>query len=349
MTDMEPELTGDLPGDFTGDAVAVHAGVVAIDTHIDIPWPPGPSFFEDGPRRVDLPKMRRGGMTAGCFAAYVPQGPRTPEGHQAATARALAMLDAINAMADEQARVCTTADAIEAAKHDGMTAIIPCVENGYAMGEDLSVLGRFREKGARYMTLTHNGHNALADSSNPRRDLNDAEALHNGLSPLGREAVAELNRLGMLVDISHVSRQGALQAAMLSKTPVLATHSCIRTLCDVPRNADDTLLDALRDCGGMINITAVPSFLRPGGKAAQVTVSDFADHVDYAVKRIGLAHVGISSDFDGGGGFTGWRNAGECLNLTTELLRRGYGEAEVAQLWGGNFLRLLRGAEAHAA
>jgi membrane dipeptidase len=331
------------------DPAVVHAGLIAIDTHIDIPWPPGPSFFENGPRRVDLPKMRRGGMTAGCFAAYIPQGPRTPEGNQAASFRALAMLDAINAMANEHARICTTADAVEQAKRDGMTAVIPCVENGYAMGEDLALLARFRDKGARYLTLTHNGHNALSDSSNPRRDLNDAETLHGGLSPLGRDAVLECNRLGMLVDISHVSRQGALQAAMLSKTPVLATHSCIRALCDVPRNADDTLLDALRDCRGMVNITAVPSFLRPGGKADKVTVSDYADHVDYAVQRIGLAHVGISSDFDGGGGFSGWRDAGECQNLTAELLRRGYDEAEITQLWGGNFLRLLREAEAHAA
>ncbi len=331
------------------DAAALHAGLVTVDTHIDIPWPPGPSFFEDGPRRVDLPKMRRGGMAAACFAAYIPQGPRTPEGNQAAAARALAMLDAINAMANEHATICTTADAVEAAKQSGLTAIIPCVENGYAMGEDLGLLARFREKGARYLTLTHNGHNALCDSSNPRRDLQDGETLHGGLSPLGRDAIAELNRLGMLVDISHVSRQAALQAAMLSKTPVLATHSCIRALCDVPRNADDLLLDALRDCRGMVNITAVPSFLRPQGKADAITVSDFADHIDYAVQRIGLAHVGISSDFDGGGGFTGWRDAGDSANITAELVRRGYDAAEIAQLWGGNVLRLLREAEAHAA
>ena len=329
------------------DAAALHAGLVTIDTHVDIPWPPAASPFEDGPRRVDLPKMRRGGLGAVCFAAYVPQGPRTPEGHNAAGERALAMLDAIVAMAAEAgAVVAETADAIEAAKRNGDLAIVPCVENGYAMGEDLGMLARFRAKGARYLTLTHNGHNALSDSSNPRKDLHDAETLHNGLSGLGRDAVAELNRLGMLIDISHVSQQAALQAAQLSRTPVVATHSCIRALCDVPRNADDTLLDALRDCGGMVNITAVPSFLKRGAKADQVSVSDYVDHLDYAVQRIGLGHVGISSDFDGGGGFTGWRDAGESANMTAELVRRGYGAAEIAQLWGGNFLRLLRLAEA---
>ena len=232
-------------------------------------------------------------------------------------------------------------------RHTGLGAWWSClaVENGYAVGEDLSVLQQFRARGTAYMTLTHNGHNLLADSSNPRTDLGDGPALHDGLSELGRAAVAEMNRLGMLVDISHVSKQGALQAAMLSRTPVLATHSCVRALCDVPRNVDDAMLDALRDCEGMVNITAVPGFVKFKAGFADVTVSDYADHVDYAVKRCGLAHVGISSDFDGGGGFTGWRDASESPNLTAELVRRGYGPAEIGQLWGGNFLRLMRRAE----
>ncbi len=336
------------------DPVALHASLLAIDTHIDIPWPTGPDFFEDSPRdqtgrRVDAPKMRAGGLKAGCFAAYVPQGPRTPEGWGTASSRALAMLDAINGLVrdegDVRVRIATTAAALEAAHRDGAIAVMPAVENGHAMGEDLGMLAAFRAKGARYLTLTHNGHNALADSSNPRKDLGDGETLHGGLSELGRAAVLELNRLGMLVDISHVSRQGVLQAAMLSRTPVLATHSCVRALCDVPRNVDDLMLDALRDSGGMVNITAMPSFLRPGGRPEGVTVSDFADHIDYVVKRCGLAHVGISSDFDGGGGFSGWRDASESGNLTAELVRRGYDAAEIGALWGGNFLRLLRCAE----
>lgn len=335
------------------DHAALHATLLAIDTHIDIPWPGGPDFREDSPRdqtgrRVDAPKMRAGGMKAGCFAAYVPQGPRTTEGWDAARTRALSMLDTINTMGGEGTRVTVTADAIEAAQRDGMTAIIPCVENGHSIGEDLGVLAQFRAKGARYMTLTHNGHNALSDSSNPRRDLGDADTMHGGLSELGRAAIVEMNRLGMLVDISHVSAQGAMQAARLSATPVLATHSCIRALCDVPRNVDDMMLDALRDCEGMVNITAVSSFVRAGAKADAVTVSDYVDHIDYVVKRCGLAHVGISSDFDGGGGFSGWRDASESGNLTAELVRRGYDAAEIAALWGGNFLRLLRAAEAAA-
>ena len=336
------------------DAAALHASIVTIDTHIDIPWPTGPDAFVDlprgkGARRVDLPKMRRGGLGAGCFAAYVPQGPRDAAGLRAASERALAMLDAIGAMGrtegDLTAVVADTADKIEQARRDGVIAVVPCVENGHAMGEDLGMLAQFKARGAIYLTLTHNGHNLLSDSSNPRADLGDGETLHGGLSALGKEAIGELNRLGMLVDISHVSQQGALQAAMVSKTPVVATHSCVRALCDVPRNVDDLMIEAMRDCGGLINVTAVPSFVRKGGKAAEVTVADFVDHIDYIVKRAGLAHAGISSDFDGGGGFSGWQDAADSANITAELLRRGYGAAEIAALWGGNFLRLLRRAE----
>lgn len=331
------------------DAAALHASLLTLDTHIDIPWPDGPDPFGATDRRVDLPKMRAGGLRAGCFVAYVPQGPRTPEGYQAASSRALAMLETINALGRTEggitARVASTAADIRAAHADGVLAIVPVVENGHAIGEDLGLLARFRSLGARYLTLTHNGHNALADSSNPRADLGDGETLHGGLSELGRAAVAELNRLGMLVDVSHTSRQTALQAAMLSRTPVLATHSCVRALCDVARNVDDTLLDALRDVGGMVNITALAGFVRPGAKPDGATVADFCDHIDYVVKRCGLAHVGISSDFDGGGAINGWMDASESGNVTAELVRRGYGAAEIEAMWGGNFLRLLAAAE----
>ena len=334
------------------DAHALHASLLTLDTHIDIPWPNGPDPFGATDRRVDLPKMRAGGLRAGCFAAYVPQGPRTPEGYEAAGNRALAMLQAINAMGrtegDITARVTATAADVRAARADGVLAVIPAVENGHAVGEDLGLLARFRALGARYLTLTHNGHNALADSSNPRADLGDGETLHGGLSELGRAAIAELNRLGMLVDVSHTSRQTALQAAMLSRTPVLATHSCARALCDVARNVDDTLLDALRDTEGMVSVTALAGFVRPGAKPDGATVADLCDHVDYIVKRCGVAHVGISSDFDGGGAITGWMDASESGNVTAELVRRGYGATEIEAMWSGNFLRLLTAAETYA-
>ena len=330
------------------DPIALHKSLLAVDTHIDIPWPSGPSFFEDGKRRVDLPKMQRGGMSAGCFAAYVGQGPRTPAGHEAAYARAIAMLEAINAMGSNGARVASTADAIEAAHRDGQTVIIPAVENGYAAAGEPSRLAAFKALGAIYLTLTHNGHNDFADSSNPRTELGDGPEEHGGLSEKGRAAIAELNRLGMVVDVAHVSKKSMLQAAAASRSPVMTTHSCIKALSDNPRNLDDEQLDALRDVGGVIQITAVAHFLCPGKKQTEVSCADYVDHLEYAVKRIGLEHVGISSDFDGGGGFSDWKDAGESANLTAELVKRGYGEADIRALWGGNFLRVLRRAEALA-
>ncbi len=337
------------------DIHALHRSIPTPDSHIDNPWAGSAAddpFTDTAKRRVDLPKMLRGSLRAGCFAAYIPQGPRDPAGYEAASARALAMLDAIAAMGSSRdgiaSRLCTDSDAIEAAFADGAIAIVPAVENGHAIGEDLGVLAQLRARGARYMTMTHNGHNALADSAIPRRDLADAETLHGGLSPLGREAIAEMNRLGMLVDVSHLSRQSMLQAAMHSRTPVVATHSCVRALCDHPRNLDDTQLDALRDTEGLIQITAMPSFLRRKPDAASASVKDFVDHLDYVVQRIGVAHVGISSDFDGGGAIAGWSNAAESEAVTAELVSRSYGHTEISAFWGGNFLRLLRQADAVA-
>jgi membrane dipeptidase len=337
------------------DPADLHRSILTLDSHIDIPWPAGADddpFTDTRSRRVDFPKMLRGGVRVGCFAAYVPQGRRDAEGYAAARDRALAMLDAIAAMGRSRAgietRLCDTVDAIERAHAEGAIAIMPAVENGHAMGEDLGLLAAFRAKGARYVTLTHNGHNALADAAIPRRDLGDPDTLHGGLSPLGHQAVAEMNRLGLVIDVSHLSRQSMLQAVMQSRAPVVATHSCVRALCEHPRNLDDTQLDALRDTEGLVQITAMPSFLRPKAGPAEAGVSDFIDHLDYVVRRIGAAHVGISSDFDGGGAISGWSNAAESPAVTVELMRRGYGHSEIAAFWGGNFLRVLRQAEAVA-
>ena len=331
------------------DSAALHQSLVTLDTQLDIPWPPGPSPFEDGPRKVDMLKMVRGGLSAGCFVAYVPQASRTVANEDAAYARAIAMLDHINAMgrteAGVTARVTQTANEIEAAKRDGVRAIVPCVENGFAVGTDLSRIAQFRARGARYLTLTHNGHNALADSCNPRRDLGDREAEHGGLSPVGRAAVAELNRVGMIVDVAHTSRDTMQQAAEVSRTPIVSTHSCITALCDHPRNMADWQLDIIKAVKGVIQITAVSAFLRPHAKPEEAGVADFADHVDYAVKRIGIDHVGISSDFDGGGWIRDWRDAGDSANVTAEMVRRGYDRGALAKLWGGNFLRVMRVVE----
>jgi membrane dipeptidase len=263
------------------------------------------------------------------------------------------MLDHINRMArtasDIRVRLADRAGAIEAAKRDGVLAIVPCVENGFAIGSDLSRITAFRAKGAVYMTLTHNGHNALADSCNPRRDLGDRETEHGGLSTFGKAAIAAMNRAGMLVDVAHTSRDTMLQAAEESRSPIVSSHSCVSAVCDHSRNMMDWQLDVIRDVKGVIQITAVSGFLKANAKPEDVTVADFANHIDHAVRRIGIDHVGISSDFDGGGGISDWHDAAQSPNITIELMRRGYDRGALEKLWGGNFLRVMRVAEGLAS
>lgn len=335
------------PAPDAGQHAAIHAATLTLDTHVDIPWPDTPDPATPTGRRVDYPKMRAGGLKGVVFIAYVSQGPRTEAGHAAAGARAEAMLRAIAATAGDtpmRRRLCTTPDELEACAAAGDLAILLGVENGYAMGEDLGRLGLWRRLGAIYLTMTHDGHNALSDAARPRKDLGDADVLHGGLSPLGRSAIAEMNRVGLIVDVSHVARSAMLQAAALSRSPVVATHACCHSLRDHPRNLDDAQLDALRDVGGLIQITAVSGFLKaPSADGTpQATLSDYADHVDYAVRRIGIDHVGLSSDFDGGGGVPGWQDASMTGQVSAELLRRGYGARELGLLWSGNFLRVWR-------
>ena len=329
--------------------------VFSLDTHVDIRWPNPPDPRAEGPMRVDFPKMERGGLRGAVFVAYVPQGRRDAAGHAEAAARAEAMLRHIRGRADGEARrFCATAAEVEAAAEAGALAVLSAVENGYAMGGDPGAIARWRALGACYLTLTHDGHNDLADSARPKPALGDGEIEHGGLSALGREAIRALNRAGMLVDVSHVSKAGMLQAAEVSRSPVVATHTACRALRDHPRNIDDEQLDALRRVGGLVQITAVSAFLRESspaeaGAAAGADVEDMADHVDHAVRRIGVEHVGLSSDFDGGGGVRGWENAAETGGLTAALRGRGYGPREIGMLWSGNFLRAMRAAEATAA
>ena len=326
-----------------------------LDTHIDIRWPNPPDPMAETTMRVDFPKMRKGGLRAAVFVAYLPQGKRDAEGHAAAAERAEAMLAHIRSRADGKARrFCATAAELAALYEtdaaNGPLGVLSAVENGYAMGRDLSAPARWKAQGACYLTLTHNGHNEIADSAIPRPELGDGPSERNGLSTFGREAIGALNQAGMMVDISHVAKPAMLQAAELSRSPVLATHACCRALCDHPRNLDDEQLDALRQVGGLVQITAVMSFLNktsPTGRY-HATVEDMARHVDYAVARIGIEHVGLSSDFDGGGGVQGWKDASETPGLTQALRDRGYDEAALRLLWSGNFLRVWRATEAAA-
>lgn len=321
-------------------------GALRLDSHVDIPWPSRGDFLSESARCVDLPKLLRGGVNAVCFAAYVPQERRDAEGHQRAAARSLAMLDEIRAMGAVAgtALACSTHE-IRATVQSGKIAVIPAVENGTGVGGDPALLDAYAALGVRYMTLTHNGHNDLADSAIPRRDLGDASSEHGGLSALGRAVIKRMNRLGILVDVSHASKPSMMQAVALSAAPIVATHSCARALCHHPRNLDDEQLLALRDHGGVVQVTMVSAFLRAGARTADIGVEVLVDHIDYIINLIGIDHVGIGTDFDGGGMLRGCSNAAEAPAITAELLRRGYGEDAIEKIWGGNFLRALAASE----
>jgi membrane dipeptidase len=381
--------------DLEARARAIHARAITIDTHDDI----SPNFAtaESDPgqregRQVTLPKMREGGLDMAFFVVYAGQTERTPENYAAAKERATVLFDAIHRLTDEmypdEIGFAWSPDDVERLHGEGKLAAAIGIENGYSIGTDLSLMEEYHARGARYFGLTHIGHNDLADSSIPRENLGDAEEEHGGVSELGAQVIAEANRLGMMVDVSHASGKTALDAAGLSKAPIIASHSAVRELADTPRNLRDAELIAIRDNGGVVQVVAFDGYVKiPSGEKeaaldalrenapfeswatatpeqrdayrearAKVsdefpgaTVSDFVDHIDYAVNLIGIDHVGISSDFDGGGGVTGWNDASETFNVTLELVKRGYSEDEIQKLWGGNLLRVWREVEKVAA
>lgn len=350
-------------GEIDLDEVArgIHERVLTLDTHDDIP----PNFAtpEVDPgvrddRQMNLPKMREGGLDVGFFVVYVGQGDNTPDGFAQAYEQAITKFEAIHRMTDEmypdQIELAYTAEDVLRINAAGKLVAAIGMENGWPVGEDLDKLAEFHARGGRYITLAHNGHNQIADSAQPREG--EPAELHGGLSEFGREVVAEMNRLGIMIDVSHISKNAMLQAAAQSVAPVMASHSSCRRMCDVARNMDDEQLRALRESGGVIQIVAVGDFLkqRPevdteAGLANAASVADLVDHIDYAVNLIGIDHVGISSDFDGGGGIVGWNDATETPNVTRELVERGYSEQDIAKLWGGNLLRVWRQVETIAS
>lgn len=329
-------------------ARAIHERVFTFDTHVDIPLDFATSAVSpaDAPIQVNLDNMEAGGLDGAFFVVYTGQTRRDARGYALARADALAKFAAIHrlteVLGEGRIGLATTAAEARALHAAGKLVAMIGMENGYVIGRDLSLLREYRDLGARYMTLVHNGHNDIGDSAQPQARLGDVAAEHGGLSAFGREVVAELNRLGILVDVSHVGVQTMLDATRASRAPVIASHSSVSAVYDHPRNMNDEQLQVLKENGGVIQIVAFDSYLKAGGGA---TVSDLVDHIDHAVRQIGIDHVGISSDFGGGGGIVGWNNAGETFNVTLELVRRGYSEADIAKLWSGNLLRILEQAE----
>lgn len=375
------------------DDNTIHTAALTLDSHIDISL----DFATDkeDPLNADiqasLEKMLAGGLDSGFFIVFVGQTERTPENYAKAQADAMTKFTAIHRMAEElypdRIGFADTPDEVEQLVADGKLAAMIGIENGFVIGKDLSLLDKYQELGARYVTLVHNGHNDLGDSAQPREELGDSDSEHNGLSEFGAAAVRRMNELGIMVDVSHVSKKTALDAISLSAAPVIASHSSIRAVTDHPRNLDDETLDKLKENGGVVQIVAYTSYLktrppeyaearralnklygfdgRPDPETLEASVrteyerelneldrqwppanvSDLVDHIDYAVKRIGVDYVGISSDFGGGGGITGWSNAAETANVTAELVKRGYSQEEINKIWSGNILRVWREVE----
>ena len=371
----------------------VHARVLTLDTHIDIPR--GYATHEIDPGgftrlQNDLPKMRAGGLDAAILIVYAGQGPLDDDGYATARQTAEGTYQAIMRMLraySGQIALARTADEVEAIHAEGRLVALIGIENGYLLGPSLDDLPLWAERGVRYVGLTHFGHNQFAGSSNPLERLGDAQE-DPGLTDLGRALIPALNDHAILVDVSHVGKNSMMEAVALSRAPVIASHSGAYGAYANARNLDDEQLDAIRDNGGVAQMVAFRGYVAdvdpritqgmaelrerylPDGWASasrenviayqdgvaalrarydDVTLAQFIDHIDYAVARIGIAHVGISADFDGGGGVQGWDDASQTLNVTWELMRRGYSEDDIRALWGGNVLRILRAAEAAAA
>ncbi len=312
----------------------IHNRVLTLDSHCDTPmfFNQNIHFDQRDPRiLVDLHKMTEGGLDASIMVAYIPQGPRTPEGNAAATAYADSQLTRVKEMGVSLAR--TPAD-LYRLKAAGQHAIMVGIENGYAIGQDLSLLRHFKEEhGIVYMTLCHNGNNDICGSARPR----EGEALE-GISAFGTEVIAEMNRLGIMVDLSHASERSFYDALDISQTPIVCSHSSARALCDHPRNLTDDQLRALAARGGVVQVTFYNGFLRTDGEA---TILDAVAHLNHMIQVAGIEHVGIGTDFDGDGGVPGLASASELINFTRRLLRERYSETDLRLIWGGNFLRVM--------
>ena len=325
----------------------IHDTSVILDSHCDTPM-----FFTDNSREniamfgtrsdkviVNLPKMTEGRLDAAVMVAYLPQGERTPEGLKAATEKAhrlLTQMDEIVQANNDRVGFAETESDILRLKAQGKKAILRGIENGYAIGKDISQLEEFKHRGIVYMTLCHNGDNDICDSAR-------GNAEHGGLSDFGREVVAEMNRLGILVDMSHASEKSFYDALEMSKVPIVCSHSSARALCDHPRNLTDDQMRALAKAGGVAQTTVYNGFLRTDGQA---TIIDAIEHLSHAAKIMGVEHVGLGTDFDGDGGVPGLADASEIINFTRHLLRRQFSEQDIRLIMGGNFLRAIAAAKA---
>lgn len=376
------------------EIATLHDRVLTLDTHIDVPLTymtkidPGQKTVLQG----DLPNLSSGKLDAAFFIVYTPQGDLTEAGYERAREVAETRVSSIQAMAKKyynQVTLTTTASEVRETVSANKHAVLIGMENAYPLGGSIEDVKMWAERGVRYMGLTHFGHNQFGDSSNADFSRDNGPR-HNGLSPLGKALVKSLNQHGIMVDVSHTGKETMMQAADLSSTPIIASHSGVKAVADSARNLDDEQLRKIRDVGGVAQMVALDAYVKPytpeqqafrdslrkememdtserravasEEKIAEYTrrlqgmwdiaprasVADLVDHIDHAVKVAGIDHVGIASDFDGGGGIDGWEDASKSLNITAELTRRGYSETDVAKIWGGNLLRVMEAVEAGA-
>lgn len=324
------------------DAKALHKRVLTLDTHCDTPmfFDQNICFSSRDPRiRVDLHKMNEGHQDATIMVAYLEQKERTDEALLAATAKADRLLNEIEKMV---AMNCTavdiayTPDDLYRLKREGKKAIMLGIENGYAIGKDISNVERFRKRGVVYMTLCHNGNNDICGSAR----YNDENL---GVSAFGEQVIREMNRVGMMVDLSHAGVQTFYDTLDISQKPVVCSHSSSRALCDHPRNLYDEQLKAIARKGGVVQVCIYDGFLRKEGGASIV---DIIEHLHHMVNVMGIEHVGIGTDFDGDGGVKGCYDSSELINLTRRLLQERYSEKDIRLIWGENFLRVMRNNQA---
>ena len=330
-------------------AKSIHNNIITLDTHCDIDvrnFTDSINYSQNLNTQCNIPKMESGGLDVAWFVVYTGQGELNDEGYEQAYNNAISKFNAIqnlvNIYAPEKIGLALTSEDVKKIHSSGKKVAMIGIENGYPIGLDIKNVEKFYDMGARYMSLAHNGHSQLSDSNTGE---SDGVYLHNGLSELGVEVIKEMNRLGIMIDISHPSKEAIRQMIEISKAPVIASHSSARTLCNHSRNLDDEQLGWIKENGGVVQTVAFKSYLnseksKPNSNN-KVDISDFVDHIDYLVKKIGINHVGISSDFDGGGGIEGWKDASETFNVTLELVERGYSETEIEKIWSGNLLRVL--------
>ena len=318
--------------------------IITIDTHIDINvenFTDSLNYTMNTDTQFNLPNMMKGDLDVAWLVVYTAQGELNEEGYKAAYENAISKFDAIDRLVNEYApnkvELALSSEDVNRILAEGKKVIMIGVENAYSMGLDTSNVEKFWKRGARYVSLTHNGHNQFSDSNTGEFD---GTSMHNGLSDIGKELIELLNFYGIMIDISHPSKEAIRQMTELSKAPIIASHSSARALRDHPRNVDDEQLNWIKENGGVIQTTALGFFLTDR-EDPPADMNDFMDHIDYMVEKIGIDHVGISSDFDGGGGIIGWEDASETMNVTSALRERGYSESEIAKLWGGNLLRVL--------